>query len=231
MGRTLHAAATLCLVGLFSGDYGLSAASRIPASPPQMMANPPSGLLTPGTTTLALTLTTTQPTACKWGLKDAPYSALPHTFTGAGVTSHSTTLVGLSGTLTNTAVTVRCAAYPSEAVTLVYRCLPDTKATPFPRLGNLWGSGNFKGHPEGLAYAASRASLWLGSEWTAAEIMQLRKHNPSSIVLTSINACETTREVSFVHKIKNTPLKITILPLKLTILPLKMMGFVTGLPR
>ena len=60
--------------------------------------------------------------------------------------------------------------------------------------GNLWGSGNFRGHPEGLAYAAKRSTLWLGSDWSAEEIAQLRKFNPNSIVLTSINACETNRE-------------------------------------
>ena len=158
-----------------------------------ILPDPPSTLLTPGATALPLKLTTAQSTTCKWGLTDVPFGALPHTFAGAGSTSHSATLTGLSGTLALTAVHVRCAAY-SEGLTLVYRSLPDTKATPFPRLGNLWGSGNFKGHPEGLAYAAKRASLWLGSDWTAEEIAELRKNNPGSIVLTSINACETNRQ-------------------------------------
>jgi hypothetical protein len=60
---------------------------------------------------------------------------------------------------------------------LAYRSLPDSSNAPFPRLGNLWGSGNFRGHPEGIAYAASRASLWLGSDWTAVEIAELRAAN------------------------------------------------------
>jgi hypothetical protein len=89
-----------------------------------------------GATSLPLKLTTAKPTTCKWGLVDSPYSALPHTFAaGAGSTTHSATIEGLSGTLTLTAVHVRCAAYASEPLTLVYRSLPDTKATTFPRLG------------------------------------------------------------------------------------------------
>ena len=104
-----------------------------------MVPDPPSTLLTPGTTTLPLKLTTAQSTTCKWGLNDVPFGALPHTFAGTGSTSHSTTLTGLSGTLELTPVHVRCATY-SEPLTLVYRSLPDTKATLFPRLGNLWGS-------------------------------------------------------------------------------------------
>jgi hypothetical protein len=148
-----------------------------------MVPDPPSTLLTPGTTSLPLKLATTQPTSCKWGLADAPFSALAHTFAGAGTAEHMATIEGLSGTLATTVVYVKCAAYKTEALTLVYRCLPDTKATPFPRLFNLWGSGNFRDHPEGLAYAAKRASLWLGSDWSATEIAGLRAANAGSIVL------------------------------------------------
>ena len=78
---------------------------------------------------------------------------------------------------------MKCAAYKTEQLTLVYRCLPDTKVTPFPRLFNLWGSGNFRDHPEGLKYAAKRASLWLGSDWKPEEIAGLRAANARSIVL------------------------------------------------
>jgi hypothetical protein len=172
-------------------------ATTLAVPPADILPEPPSTLLPPGVTTLPLKLTTSKDTTCKYGLQQAPYSTLPHTFAaGAGGTGreHSATVQGLSGTLELSTVYVRCAAFASEELTLVYRSLPDTETTPFPRLGNLWGSGNFKGHPEGLAYAAKRSSLWLGSDWTADEISQLRQFNKGSIVLTSINACETTRE-------------------------------------
>ena len=164
-----------------------------PPPPPPMVASPPSTLLPPGATTLAMALATAQATACRWAPTDVPFAKMPHTFAGSGGTAHSTTLTGLSGTLEVAVFHVRCAAFPG-ALTLVYRSLPDVKVAPFPRLGNLWGNGNFRGHPQGLTYAASRSSLWLGSDWTAAEIAQLRKANPFTVVLTSINACETNRQ-------------------------------------
>ena len=162
------------------------------AQPNMMVPDPPSTLLPPGTTTLPLKLTTAQPSACKWDTKDAPYASMANSFAGSG-TSHSTTLSALSGNLQTSAFFVRCAAFPTEKLALTYRALPDVKATPSPKLGNLWGNQNFRGHPEGLAYAAKRASLWLGSDWNASEIAALRAANGGTIVLTSINACETTR--------------------------------------
>jgi hypothetical protein len=182
----LHAtAATAAAAG------GGAAAALLPAP---MVASPPSTLLQPGTTTLPLTVTTSQATSCRWSPRDVPYSSMQHEFSGAPGTHHSTLLTGLSGALDVSVFFVRCQAYPTDSLTLVYRSLPDVKAAPFPRLGNLWGNYNFRGHPEGLAYAARRASLWLGSDWTAAEIAQLREANPFTIVLTSINACETNRQ-------------------------------------
>jgi hypothetical protein len=187
MPRVFAWAWVCCLCWVFI--IGCSATNK-----QSIVSDPPSTLLTPGTTTLPLKLTTAQSTTCRWGLQNSSYGALPHTFAGVGSTTHSTTLRGLSGTLELTTIHVRCAAFPTDALALVYRCLPDTEAAPFPRLGNLWGSSNFKGHPEGLAYAARRSSLWLGSTWTAQEIAELRKLNPGTIVLTSINACETNRQ-------------------------------------
>ena len=41
-----------------------------------------------------------------------------------------------------------------------------------------------------LEYAASHIDLWLGADWKADQIATLRKFNPGTMVLTSINACE-----------------------------------------
>ena len=54
--------------------------------------------------------------------------------------------------------------------------------------GNLWGSYNFDREP--LSYAASRVSLWLGSDWNSTQLAALRGYNPHTVALTSINACE-----------------------------------------
>lgn len=158
-----------------------------------MVANPPSTLLPPGVTTLSLNLTTTVPTICRWDNTSTPYSSMPNTFDGGSATAHTTTLFGLSGGLTTASFFVQCEAFASTTPPLVlsYRSLPDSGNAPFPRLGNLWGSSNFRSHPEGLQYAASRATLWLGSTWSAEEISTLRGLNPYTIVTTSINACET----------------------------------------
>ena len=44
--------------------------------------------------------------------------------------------------------------------------------------------------PSGHWYAASHVDLWLGAHWSAEQAAALRKLNPSTLVLTSINACE-----------------------------------------
>ena len=141
------------------GSAASLAAPLAPAPTPQMIASPPSTLLPPGTTRLPLALATATATACRWDPIDVPFASMTHSFGGAGSTSHSTTLTGLSGTLETATLYVRCAAFPTERLALVYRSLPDTKTQPYPKLGNLWGNGNFRGHPEGLSYAAKRASL------------------------------------------------------------------------
>ena len=160
-----------------------------------MTAYPPSTLLQPGTTTLPLQVATDEATACRWARTDVPYASMPNAFSGDGSTSHASTLTGLSGGLSVAVFYVQCAAYAGgPPLVLAYRSLPDSGNAPFPRLGNLWGSGNYRGHPEGLAYAASRASLWLGSDWNAVEIAELRAANAYTLVTTSINACETNMQ-------------------------------------
>jgi len=110
-------------------------------------------------------------------------------------TQHTTTLTGLSGGLQVSVFYVQCAAYSSSpSLVLAYRSLPDSGNVPFPRLGNLWGSDNFRNHPEGLQYAAERATLWLGSDWSVTEIAELRSLNPFTLVFNSINACEVNIE-------------------------------------
>ena len=161
----------------------------------QMVADPPSTLLAPGATSLPLQLTTSAPSSCRWAASDVPYASMPNAFDGAGGVQHSTTLTGLSGGLQVASVYINCDAFAAgPPLVLSYRSLPDSSSAPFPRLGNLWGSGNFRGHPEGLRYAARRSSLWLGSDWTAAEIAELRSYNEYTVALTSINACETNDE-------------------------------------
>jgi hypothetical protein len=163
---------------------------------PQILPSPPSTLLPPFTTTLPLNLTTSAPATCRWDHADVPFPSMANLFAGANTTAHATTLTGLSGTVAVTLIYVQCDAFAASSPPLVlgFRSLPDSDGAPFPRLGNLWGSDNFLNHPEGLAYAASRSSLWLGAGWTAEQLAALRGFNPHTISLTSINACETNSE-------------------------------------
>jgi len=169
-------------------------------------------------------LSTADDTNCRWSATDLPYASMPNSFSGAGGCNHSAVVSGLSGTLALAVIYVQCEAYADgPSLLLSFRSLPDTAALPFPRLGNLWGSGNFRGHPQGLAraascttrvshafasyvaricvtrhaglaYAANRSSLWLGADWTQAEIVKLRQYNAFTVVLTSMNACETNAQ-------------------------------------
>ena len=160
-----------------------------------IIPSPPSTLLPPGSTTLPLTLATAENTTCRWDPANVSFALMKHPFDGNGTTAHAATLTGLSGGLLATPFFVQCAAFADGApLVLAYRALPDSGSAPFPRLGNLWGSWNFRGHPKGLAYAAARASLWLGSDWNASEVAALRGYNPFTVVLTSVNACEVNDE-------------------------------------
>ena len=65
--------------------------------------------------------------------------------------------------------------------------LPPAAKPGFPRTANLWGSWRFI--PKGMEHA-SRIDLWLGANFTADQIRELRRLNPNCFVLTSINTVE-----------------------------------------
>jgi len=167
---------------------GLPVALR-PAKTANMVASPPSTLLLAGQTSINLTVNTTQPTTCRWGTASRPYGSLPHELSGTG-SLHTAAVAGLSGTAALSHVYVRCAAFAAEELHLVYRSMPDEAGASYPRKGNLWGSSNFEPPKRTLEYAASHVDLWLGADWSAEHAAALRQLNPSTLVLTSINACE-----------------------------------------
>jgi uncharacterized protein (TIGR03437 family) len=151
-------------------------------------ADPPSTLLAPGTTSLAFSVRSLQPTSCGYSLGTAAeYLKMTPFDAGQGTTVHQTTFKGLSGDTTQVnKVYVRCASEPTYALELLYRSLPRVNPQ-FPRTGNLWGSSNLV--PKGLEYA-SRIDLYLGASLTPAQIRALRALNPNILVLTSINTVE-----------------------------------------
>ena len=75
------------------------------------------------------------------------------------------TVTGLDTGPNGNVVTVNCSILSNRqgggaaglTTSVVYRAVPDIGNERFPKIGNLWGSSNFKNKP--LEYAASRISL------------------------------------------------------------------------
>ncbi len=155
----------------------------IPVSDP----DPPSTLLAAGTTELPFSVRSRAATSCAWAV-GAPleYAAMRAFGSGPGAT-HRATITGLSPAPARVNdVYVRCASQPDYLLHLRYRALTRVNP-PFPRTGNLWGSAGIAA--KGLDYAA-RIDLYLGANFTAAQIRKLRELNPEVLVLTSINVVE-----------------------------------------
>ena len=150
--------------------------------------DPPSTLLPPGTTSLALSIQSAQPTSCAYSVgSPLPLAGMTPFDTGGGTNTHSVTISGLSSdpAVVNQ-VYLRCASDPLYVMPLLYRSLPSANP-PFPRKGNLWGS--YLVAAGGLDHAA-RIDLYLGATFAPAEIRALRIRNPNILVLTSINTVE-----------------------------------------
>jgi len=155
-----------------------------PLSDPQ----PPSTLLPAGATTVELTLHASEPTSCRYSVgRSRPLDQMIAFDDSQPSASPKTTIRGLNPdpAVVND-VYIRCTAAPEAVLHLQYRCLPAAKPG-FPRVANLWGSWHFVS--KGMAYA-SRIDLWLGANFNANRIRDLRRLNPNCFVLTSINTVE-----------------------------------------
>ncbi len=156
---------------------------------PILGADPASTLLPPDTTTLSLTVRTRAATSCRYAVnRNASYDDMTE-FATTGATAHATQLDTLSPdpTLVNQ-VFIRCASDPTYALRLIYRSIGRFNS-PFPRLGNLWGSSNMLS--KGYEYAA-RVKGYFGAEMSPADIRALRRLNPDILILTSINTVENS---------------------------------------
>jgi hypothetical protein len=155
-----------------------------PLSNPQ----PPSTLLPAGATTVELTVHSDRPTLCRYSVgKDLPLGQMNPFDTQEPSSSPKTVVRGLASDPSKVNdVYVRCSAAPEAVLHLLYRSLPAAKPG-FPRTANLWGSWHFI--PKGMEYA-SRIDLWLGANFKADQIRQLRRLNPNCLILNSINTVE-----------------------------------------
>lgn len=157
-------------------------------APFQITVSPSSTLLPPNTTSLNLAINTSQATACRYAVNEArAFEAMAALHDVASATQQAGTVVGLDpDPNTVNHVYVRCEADPNQVLELQYRSLAAVNP-PYPRTGNLWGTYNFT--DQDLTRAA-KIDLWLGAEFNAEQIRQLRQINPHSRILTSISAIE-----------------------------------------
>ena len=65
-------------------------------TPPVISNGLPAGILSHGTTTTAMSLTTNEAATCKYSTTNTTYGSMPYTFSTTGGTSHSQTLTGLT---------------------------------------------------------------------------------------------------------------------------------------
>ena len=169
-----------------AGQTGKRAGNGVPITSVQ----PPSTLLPPGATSVALTVQTITNTSCAYSVGlPLPFARMTAFDSGAGSQSRSVVVTGLNPdpNVVND-VYVRCAANPDYLLHLQYRALSEANP-PYPRKGNLWGWGLWL--TNGLPFM-SRVDLWLGATPTSNQVATLRQLNPHIRVLTSINAVENS---------------------------------------
>jgi hypothetical protein len=164
-----------------------------PISNPQ----PRSNVLAPGTSRIDLSVTSATATTCRYALgADKPYAQMT-AFTQSGSTSHRTAVALDPDPKLVNDVFVRCGAQPDYVLKLKYRVRADV--TPgYPRIGNLWGWGEWKWGADVPLEQRAKVDLWMGADlWDPAnfdayqtEFRRLRELNPNILMLASMNAVE-----------------------------------------
>lgn len=168
------------------------------AAPPVFDPRPISNVLAPGTSSVDLTVRSLAATTCAYSVgSDRPFAQMTPFAQGAGTTSHRTVVPINADSRVVNDVFVRSAAAPDSVLRLKYRARANSNPR-FPRIGNLWGFGEWK-YSAGLTLAErARVDLWLGADvWSPSELpsyasdfYQLRTLNPHTLLLASMNAVE-----------------------------------------
>ncbi len=188
-----HAIISLLLMMIISASLGIAWAEDPIYSP-----DPPSTLLLPNTTEFSLSVRSVDGTACRYSIgAPLPFNEMtpfePEPEPDTDPTRYQTVIRGLSpDPNTVNEVYVRCGANPDFVMPLRYRVMSDVNP-PYPRTGNLWGSWNFidkLNRGETTLEEISHIDLWLGADFNATQIHELRQLNPNIRILTSINAVD-----------------------------------------
>ena len=157
--------------------------------------SPATGLLPPGSNSVALTFTTTQPTVCRYSVGNAlAYTSMQPLDTGAPTTTHKAIAAGISSDpRVQNQVYVRCASNTDYLQSATYR----TVAAPgqaFPRIGNIWiGDYVYQNKPA----QAKKIQLYLGPYGLSTnDANAIRSANPNVLILPSINVADNGGEGS-----------------------------------
>jgi uncharacterized protein (TIGR03437 family) len=151
--------------------------------------SPSSNLLAPGSTSVNLSFQTVLPTACAYSVGSLlGYPSMQPFAAGQGTTSHQGPVTGLSSNpQVLNQVYIQCASNPDFIQTVQYRSTAFLNP-PFPRIGNIWsGSYLYATEPN----LAAQTSLFLGPNFTAAQVTALRAANPNMLALPSLGATYT----------------------------------------
>ena len=156
---------------------------------------PPSGLLPTASTSFAMTLSTLQPTDCRYSVGSAADYANMHPLdSGPPSMKHKGVVDGISpNPLVTNRIYLRCASNPDFLLTETYRAVAAPGGT-FPRIGNIWiGQYVLENAPEN----ALKSELVLGANGlTPAQVTQLRTANPHFLNLPSVNVADNGGEGS-----------------------------------
>jgi len=159
---------------------------------------PASTILAPGVTSVDLSVNTASNTACRYSTgADLPQTQMQPFQQGAGSTTHFTRIAINPDPKIVTPVFVRCAAQPDFLLKLVYRARAVANGR-FPRIGNLWGWGQWRYDAKIPIEQMAKVDLWMGADnrdpagvaQLAADFYAIRAKNPNAIFLASINAVE-----------------------------------------
>ena len=150
--------------------------------------SPPSGLLPPGSSNVAIVFSTLQATTCRYSLGTAlDFNSMLPLDIGPPVLAHSVSASGLSSDpRVANQVYIRCASNQDFLQSAAYR----TVATPtgqFPHIGSIWwGSYVYGAAPQ----QAQKIQLFLGPDFSAAQAQSIRAVNPNVLILPAVSAEE-----------------------------------------
>jgi len=152
--------------------------------------SPGSNLLAPGSTTVALSFTTTQLASCRYSIGAAqPFMAMQPFDSGQPSVNHRGTVQGLSSSpATVNNVYLRCDSDPNSVTTLQYRSVANPIGA-FPRIGSIWwGSYVLATKPA----QAQKIQLYLCPAFNLQQAQAIRAQNPNAIIVPNVNATEAT---------------------------------------